>query len=602
MDKRSFFALLACSAFSWTSSASAADPELHVGMKSGGELITDLEYIVAKQGKQPKIFEEKIKENILPFLVGIDDQLPVGISLRFDGQDGLRKVFRVPVSKKSEFIDDNLVPAGIDVDPVRGDKTKSLYNLSGDVIDKGSMRLPKDNTYATISRREADVPADLPVPPVIFKEFLAEGQDLFFTSQSHAEEIPIRQAAFQKIKSTRLEKLKKNSNETAEAFELRQRMIVQQIDLFGELFAGTQELSMAWKTDPEAGSGTGKSHWTAMPDTAFNQWIATLVNSKSVFGGYKTPDKSVFSMRLLLPLSEMTKKNAREVYKLSPIVLKQGISEAKDLSFDEKAARIALSDAGIQALDSAIDVGILDVYHDIAPSTAGKHTFLLGFRSADVRAQIETIVTSLGKVRTGWSSQLKTGSDGEIQFHTFKPVNPPKTLLDFYGGDGTVHVAAGPAFVGFATGEGSLDRLKELAKLASTGEAQAIEHFVDIQFHSKPTLKVSDAFMSEKDFDLLKILKSTGLTSDPVLKKDDEDKDEKKSKSKSGGKSTDAMGAFRNLEWRTVALKAMTGEDDLVTFRLTHVKGAIDGTVQVQPTVFAGSGAVLAEMVKALIP
>ncbi len=580
----------------------AADPELHVGMRSGSELIADLEFLVAKQGKQPGLFQKKIKDSIEPFLVGVDDKLPVGISFRFDDKHGLRKVIRVPVKIKVVFIDDNLVDAGIDVDAVRGDKTKSFYRLSGEIIAMGWMRLSKDNTYGTIAPKvEADAPADAVTPITLFKDQLADGQDLFFYSLGSPEETPLRLSAFQKIKANRLELLKKNTKETEEAFNLRKLMLVQQIEMFGEIFAGTKELSMSWKTDQITAVGTGKSHWTAHPDTEFGKWVAAAATGKSVFGSYPVPENAVFSMRLLLPLSESTIKNAREVYKLSPAVLKQRISEEADLSFDEKAARIALSEAGIQALDAGLNLGVVDAYHDIAPSSEGKHTFLLGFRTADIRTQMETIVTNLGKVRAGWSSQVKTETDGEIHFHTFKTANPPKLLLDFYGGDGTVYVAAGPAFLGFATGEGSLDRLKALATLATTGEPKALEHLVDIQFHAKKTLEVTDAFMSVKDFDLLQILQNTGLTRDPARANEEQPARNERAEGRTQ-KPDDALGILKNMEWRQMALKAMTGDDDLVTFRLTLVNGAIDGSVQVQPTVFAGVGSVLAELVKKMIP
>lgn len=151
MAKWWLFAVLVGWVLSLAGPSQAADPELHAGMVSGNELIADLEFIVSKQGQQPVIFKKKIQENIDPFLVGVDETLPVGVSIRFDEEFGTRNVFRIPVKDKKEFIEDNLDPSGISVDAVRGDKTKSLYKLTGDVIEEGRLRLYKDKSYGTVA-------------------------------------------------------------------------------------------------------------------------------------------------------------------------------------------------------------------------------------------------------------------------------------------------------------------------------------------------------------------------------------------------------------------------------------------------------------------
>ena len=574
----------------------AGDPpaRLRAGLRSSEGLIQDLEYLTAKLAKQQTIFSEKIKPNVEIFLIGVNSKLPVGMSLLLDAETGQRRLMQIPVENlKDDFIEGNLSPIGIDADKDRKDKT--LYELTGGVFD-GWMRAKGNDQYAFISKKKEDVPAEVTTPDAALTPLFAKGYDFAAYSLSTEAEAKVRAAAFQKLKENRLEGLKQKTDETQEAFDLRKLFLTQQMDGFGQVFSETMLLEAGWSTDEAQQIGLGLSHLTAMPDSNFAKWITQLEGEKSHFASLAGSEKSVMTARALLPLSAQKLANLREVYKLSPTVLKQQIEADKDLNAEEKAARVGAVDAGMEALTRSLDLGVVDLFLDIAPSEEKLHSFVLGMRSADNRAAIETLVGHLGKVRTGWSSQLNVETIGETTYHSFKVTNPPKTMLDFYGGDGTVYVAAGPDFVGFATGAGSLDVLKKVAEQAITGEKKALEAFVDVRFHARESLDVANSFLSEKDFDLLKLMQNSGLSKGAAEAKSSEDGNERRTPG--AGKGNNKLSALKNFDWQKTAIDAMLGTDDLVTIQLKLVSGAIDGETKLSEGVLTGLGAVIAKFAK----
>ena len=198
-------------------------------------------------------------------------------------------------------------------------------------------------------------------------------------------------------------------------------------------------------------------------------------------------------------------------------------------------------------------------------------------------------------MKAGWSSKQNIETIGETKFHSFTVTNPPKALVDFYGSDGTVYVAAGPAFVGFATGEGSLDVLKKLAETATTGEKKIPESFVDVRFHARKSLEVTNAFLQEEDFDMLHLLQNSGLQ----LSKKNKGNDKEAGKKDTGsGKASDKLNALKSFEWQKTAIDAMEGTDDLVSMTFKRVNEAIDGESKVGKGVLTGVGAVIAKFAK----
>lgn len=592
-----------CATVGMGSVAWAEEPaKLHAGMRSANGLLEDMEYLVVKtakdpatQAKQKAIFEKDIKPNIEIFLIGVDPKLAVGSSFLFNGETGQRNLLQIPVELIVDFIDDNLAPIGIDAAKDRKDKT--LYALTGNALKNDSwMRAKGNNSYASISEIKDDVPVGGVTPDVTLNGLLTKGYDFAFTSLNTDAEAKIRAAAFQKMKVNQLADLKKKTDETQEAFDLRKLLLAQQVDNLGQLFSESLSLEGGWATDEMKKQGLGQSHWTAMPNTEFSQWITKLREEKSHFASLSGSDKSVFTARVLLPISGRGQTNLHEVYKLMPTVLKQKIETSQDLTPEEQAARIGVVDGGLEVLRKNVDLGVLDLFLDIAPSEGKLHTLVLGVRTADVRALIETLVGHLGKVRTGWSSQVNIETIGETKFHSFHVAKPPQTLVDFYGSGGTVYVAAGPDFVGVAIGAGSLDVLKKLAEQATTGEKKTLETFVDVRFHARETIDITHAFLEEKDFDLLQLM--PGNSPKPGIPEPMPAGAGNNKKPAARGEKKDPKSILQNFDWEKTAIEAMLGTDDLVTIQMKLVNGALDSEIKLSEGVLTGMGAVVAKFAK----
>ena len=584
-----------CAAVSVGSTISAQEPtKFHAGLQSADGLLKDMEYLTVKLAKQKVIFDKNIKPNIEIFLIGVNPKLPVGMSLLFTEDSGQRKLMQIPVEDlKDDFIDGNLVPIGIDAAKDRKDKT--LYQLAGQVFN-GWMRAKGNNSYASISEKVTDVPADVASPDVTLNSLFTKGLDFAASSQNTETEAKVRAAAIKKLRDNRISALKKKTDETQERFDLRKLMIEQQMDQIGELFAETDLIEAGWTTSEELKQGIGQTHLIALPNTSIAKWVAMVADGKSRFAALVPAEKSVLNARALMPMSETTLINLSRIYELAPTVIKQMIEKDATLSPEQKAARSMIADASLEALNKSLEMRTIDLYLDIAPSEGTNHSFVLGMHSVDNRARLETVVDQLGKIAEGWSSKINFEVVGETKFHSFTVAKPPKALLEFYGGDGTVYVAAGPEFVGFATGVGSLDVLKKVAAAANEGPGKPLEAFLDVRFHARETLETANAFMEEKDFDLLRLMQNDGMKKGSTEPKSTE-KDKNK-KAPGSGSATDKLSALQNFDWEQTAIDAMQGTDDLVTIQLKLVNGAIDGQMKMSEGVLTGLGAVIAKFAK----
>ena len=595
-----------CAAFGIGSAALAEEPaKLHAGMRSANGFLADMEYLVVKTAedraaqekdpatqatlkaifeKQKAIFEKDIKPNIEIFLIGVNPDLPVGSSFLLTAETGKRRLLQIPVEiLGDDFIDGNLDPIGIAVKKDRTDKT--LYALTGNALKNDCwMRAKGNNSYASISEDKKDIPVGVVTPDVTLNALFAKGYDFALTSLNTEVEAKIRLAAFQKLKENQTAALKIKKDETQEDFDLRKLALTQQVDNLGQLISDTLLLQVGWTTDAEKKLGLGQLQWSAMPNTEFAKWIAKLEAEKSHFASLNGHDKSVLTARVLLPISVRGQANLKEVYKLLPTVLRQKIESNKDLNDAVKAARIGVTAAGVEALNKSAETSALDLFLDIAPTEDQKHTFVLGIRSADVRAEMETLVGHLGQVHADWSSQVNIETMGETKFHSFKVAKPSQSLHDFFGGDDTVYVAAGPDFVGMAFGAGSLDVLKKLVEQATSGEKKNLESFVDVRFHARESLDITHTFRKENDFKFIS------------PKPDNEPQDKEKTKKPAaGGGNNNAKNALKNFDWQKTAIETMRGTDDLITIQMKLVKGSLEGEIKLGEGVFTGMGAVIAK-------
>jgi hypothetical protein len=581
-----------CAAVGMGSAALAEEPaKLHAGLRSANGLLADMEYLVVKtaqdpatQAKQKATFEKDIKPNIEIFLIGVNPDLPVGSSFLLTAETGKRRLLQIPVDiLVADFIDGNLGPIGIDTKKDRTDKT--LYKLSGDTLKNDSwMRAKGNNSYASISEDKNDIPVGVVTPDVTLNAMFAKGYDFALSSLNSAAEAQTRAAAFQKLKENQLAALAKKKDETQETFDLRKLALTQQVDNLGQLISNTLLLDVGLSIDEAKQQGLGQLHWTALPDTELAKWIAQLEGEKSRFASLSGSDNSVLTARVLLPISQRGQADQKEVYKLSPTVLRQKIEANKELNDEVKAARIGVTAAGIEVLDKSVEKGVIDLFLDIAPSGDKLHSFVLGIGSTDVRAEVETLVGHMGKVHAGWSSQVNIETVGETKFHSFTASSSPQALKDFFGADGTVYVAAGPDFVGMAFGAGSLDVLKKLVEQATTGEKKNLESFVDVRFHARESLEITHTFRKENNFKFFS------------PKPDDEPQDKgktKKSASRSG--KNDAMSTLQNFDWQKTAIDTMRGTDDLVTIQMKLVNGALEGEIILREGVLTAMGAVIAK-------
>jgi hypothetical protein len=565
--------------------ALAADPtRVVVVLNSSDGLIKDLKHMVVDLAKEPKRWDADVFPNIDIFLIGVDKSRPVRFDQLIDGESGARPQYAIPVSDLKEFIADNLDPIGIVAKKFR--RQNEYYELTGDVY-KGWMRIVDNYAAFADSEHEADVPANMPSPVVSHKELLAKGYDTAAQLDNSRTTPEQRKAAFAKFRDNLVAGLKKRPQETNEQFALRETSSTQQMEVLERLFVESADVVIGWTTDTAKSEALADLRLVPAEGTELDKTVRSLGATPSYFAGIKSAENAVMSGRVNFALDDLITGHLRKSFEQARPVALQDVDNdtKKQRTPEQKAARKQISELLLDMATAALDLHVVDGAVEVTPGATGKHTAVMGVRTADGSVATQ-IVELLPKANDSFKSELSIDQEGDVAIHRVTIVrNYYKAFADFLGEPGEIYVGTSKDSVWLAAGEGALDALKSGVKTgAETQGAAADPVFARMDMHLRPLLVVTNQLRKDGDFDLMKSLESRGALEE--VKTEGE---------KTTSDAQQNLQMLKDFEWRDAAIEALSGQDDRVTFHLKQAEGRVDGAANVKTGVLKAVGKLIAK-------
>lgn len=564
----------------------AAPPtRIVVVLKSSDEVIADLEHMVSDLAGQPEDWENSVYLNIDVFLYGVDKSLPVRFDQLIDAEGGQRMQMMVPVADLDEFIKDNLDPIGIIVRRDRRDR--DLYQLSD--VYEGFMRVENGYAHFAVQEHPEDAKAGLPAPGEAHDALLERGYDVAAQLQNQKTTPEQRAEAFATYRDNTLAGIQKRPDESAEAFELRKTNTQQSLETLERLFVQSSDLTIGWVTDTSKSEGRGELLLVPIEGTDLETTIKSQAETPSYFAAIQTSDEAVFSGRLNVTLDELLTRQSKELYELGRPVAEQRIDETADITEEQKTARKQIANQLFDMLSAGLEIGKWDGAIEVTPSAGGRHTALVGLRTADGSAMTQ-ILELLPTADPSFETQLNADEAGGVAIHkvTFT-ANYPQALQQFFGETPEFYVGAGADAVWFSMGEGSLEAMKagiEAVGDGTGGEASPTIASLDLRLY--PILNVMNQLRKDGDFDLMATLKNRGVIEEPAPVEESEEP--------APGAETAAM--LRDFEWRDTALEALKGSEDRIRLKLDRVENRLEGDTTAESGILKAIGELIAKFAR----
>lgn len=570
--------------------ATGRSTSIQAGFISAETVIEKLRYIVEDLAGQKASWNDTLYPSIDVFLIGVDASRPVGVDVIFDPADdeGARNVFYVPLANLKEFLDDNLAP--IDILSKKAPGKSDYYRLESETLEwKGFLRVV-DN-YASISEKEAEIPAGMPSPQLALDNLLkTRGFDAAARVRNSSEGIVDREASFATFRDKMLEKVKKRTTETADDYALRRTLAEQQLDRLQRLFVQSEEVLAAWTTDTQKHEARGNVHLQALAGTDLAALVARCGAQPSYFHGVATGPESLLSARVNFPLDDFLRGQFSRFYDLARPVWKAKINEqkrpGKDVTDANIAARQQIADVLLVMLKDGLSLDAIDGFVELTPESDGTHTVVLGIRAADGTKAIE-ILNLLGPAVNGWTVTLNADSQSGAAIHKLEfSGNLPEAVKKFYGGSMAFYVATSPEAVWVSGGNNALAKLKATIEAVSQAEKKADGNIASLSVRLGPTLTHLDELAQEEGFDLKEWLGRKQPSSEEAEAAEGDQPRRRPAQ------------ALASFDWRGVALPELKGaKADRLQISLRHDgKGRIEGVSRVERDILKTAGKVISRI------
>jgi len=561
------------------------DGKVVAALASADRVIEDVKYIVVDLNKDEKSWKDGVYPNLEVWLFGVDQKLPVGVDVIFDGGSDApwRMQSYIPMDdeKGRNFRQNNLNPIDISTKPVPG--KKNLYKLGG--VKDGFLRVTEQKpVYASMSLLEVEVPANMPHPKEKLDTLLEGGLDVSARWMATSETADKRDKGFAKLKQNLLEAIKKRPEESAAAFELRRLTVEQQSDRITKLMTNSAELKVDWICDPETKRFEGNSRLIGLPNSDVAQTIAKIGSEKSRFAKVKPTDGAVMTGRILMPLSEKNRDNQTKFYQAWLAAWKEGIDDRKETSAEEKQARKDMAERVVKVLTDGLALGWIDTYGEMVSSDGGLFTAVMGIRVQDSKDVI-SVLEVLPKVQAGWKVELNIGEEQGVALHKLDLKEQlPSSLKEYFGDSGLMMVGTGDQVMWVAAGPGAETAIKSAinsAAAANGEEVPADPLTVTMKMH--PVLKFLNAVMKDEDIEIVR-----SLNQHQLLQRREEAKPAREQ-----GRVN--RGALKNFNWQDPAIEALAAGNDDVEITIRKNEEALLGHFKVQEGMMRATGKIVAK-------
>jgi hypothetical protein len=559
-----------------TASVPAQETRIRVVQPGAKHLMSDLKDIVALTPNKGLQKEWKnLEETLDGFLMGIDRDKPIRVDFTIgsdaSGNPAISYLPSFPIQKFEGKKGDSFLE---NVDSV-GYKAKKklpqtdLYELTQPGV-KGAkpMYLRYVHGYAVIGEKEKDVPPNLPNPVADVQHLLKLGYDVAAEMKNDAAGAGKRKAEFEGLRKQLEAAIKFKRNEDKAEFELRKLGTTQMFEEAERFIVEAELLRVGWTTQPGATSGQGHLSLTALPQTSLLDSIRLLATKVSYFANVSLHPNPVLSGKILFPLDDFRKAQAKVRHPVFRAATKAGIDKREKLTDDGKAAAKEAIDKLVDIFDASLDIGF-DGFVDMYESGEGKHTAVAGMRAEQAKLA-DDIVALLPKIRDDWQVKLNAFEHGGVAIHEI--AIPKRRHAEFgalFAGEPVLYVGTSEQAVWGACGQGALDELKKA---------------IDRQAQPAPEMPDANFFTGTMKFGpFIRLL-------DVIRANQPKDNAQKSKQEIQQEKERDRL--------RQLALEAFAAGDDVLTGRLYRDGDEVKGEMSITEGIYRFFGSAIADFSK----
>jgi hypothetical protein len=403
-------AMLALSGLTVGPVVRAEDPRVVVVLGGSEHFVADLKYLCVDLADKPKEWENNVFPNVDIYLIGVEQTNPIRYDQLIGGERGRREQLMVPIDNLRNFINNNLVPAGINV--VQDPLDRNLYRLGG--VYNGWMRVRAG--YAIFAEQRADVPADMPSPRDTHSDLLVQGRDFAARLDNRQTTAEQRTVAFASYRENSLGTTQRRPDETREAFALRRLNNEQLLETIERLFVESSQVTLRTTVDAGSALGTATFELVPAPDTPLAETIQRQAQHPSRFAGVVSPGDAVLSGRINCTLGEMSERHFAQFCSLMQAPWEQRIDKTAGLTNAQKSARKEIAELVFDTLTSSLDLGRCDGMLEITAHPGGKHTGLAAMSVKD-GSPITKILELLPASDDRYRIELSVDRAGDVAIH-----------------------------------------------------------------------------------------------------------------------------------------------------------------------------------------
>jgi hypothetical protein len=435
-----------------------------------------------------------LKETIELFLEGVDTTTPSGIRI-YPTTNGLRSVLSFPIKSDKDFksmidslwnLDVKTAPApSAQLDRQIPKATKQKLPTLGLAknervifgLSDGFMRY--ESGYVHVGQLLPDVRLAKGGPP----PEIAKGHDLGILIDGLAQSKEERQKAFEKSKKELIGAIEKGEKESEAAFEVRKAVTEHQIAEIERFFVEASRIHAVWNVSDKEKNARLELDLEGLDGTSLEQSVLLLGQTPDEFAGVSKTE-AILSLSGCTTLDPMRNAFLKNTAKLERTLLKKEVADNAKLSPDQKAIDDALVDLTFDVIDAIVNGGVINGFLRSWSNADGTLTTVGGGQIPQgARAKVEKMLEKFAARGPNNKLDSKVESEGEIEIHKLTLADIQQDFPEVIAKDGAVYVGIDERSLWLASGDKSLDRMKQAileAKSAGPKPGVDLELFVKL--------------------------------------------------------------------------------------------------------------------------
>lgn len=436
---------------------STSKPAVIVSIAKADKLLADIGYLTRVAGTPE--FGALVTLMAGPYLQGIDSRRPAGVYLQFAGPQPTGVAF-LPVTNLKQIVQ-QLEKSSIEVEDAGGNIKKIQLQRA--------IYFTEQEGWVFISESEGNL-KNLPDDPTANLGGLHEKYNLAVQLNVRNIDPALIDMAVSEIKAGFERNLEAETDEQKR--DLQKKIGRQQLENFVRLIQESDEITVGWGVDPQAGKTFLDFSMTAVAGSKLAEQMASYGTMTSSFAGVELPDAAA-TLRFTAPIAKEDLAQAREGLKAIREQALAGIDNDTELPNDDaRHAAKQVVNTLFDLLIATVEAGKVDGGAALILQPKSIQVVAGGFVADGkvVQDQLKKLV-DLAKAsdKEVEINDLKFNAvkHRDVDLHTFSVPVPDEKAQEVLGEELNVVVGTGAKSAYFAFGNGSMELLKRVIDVSA---------------------------------------------------------------------------------------------------------------------------------------